>query len=677
MYPAMKKAIYLADLTHTGKGVASNVFPLAIGLLGSYLDKIFPGEYDVQLFKYPNDLNQALTKKTPVLCGFSNYSWNCDISFQFAKRIKKQHPGVVTVFGGPNYGLSDLETKNFWDRYESGIDFYIYREGEIAFANLVQRLKDVGFSADKLKENNPQLDNTHYRHHGQFISGPELPRIKDLNEIGSPYTKGMMDKFFDNVLIPMIHTTRGCPFSCTFCTEGNSYYSKVAQIPDLNVELRYIAEKRGQVQDLMITDANFGMYMPDLKKAEVIQQIQREFNWPKKILVSTGKNNKERIIEVASILNGALSIAASLQSTNSEVLKTIKRENISSEALNEIVSKAKKAESTTYTEIILGLPGDTKEAHIQSLKDVVDSGLGIIRMYQLILLPQTEMSTPTSRERFGFETKFRINPRSFGIYQLGGETFASVEHEEIVVSTSTLSLEDYKTCREIDFTIEFVHNTGLFKELQGLCVHYGLSWFDFIHQFFYLQSRNNPEIKRLYDEFAHDTLAGLWDSQDALEREAPEKIQELIDSQGGTNEMAKGKAVAFFNYVEPLHRLIYDSFYQYLAIHNHGSTATKKYLEQTEKISKLQKIDFLDTSKSYSLDLDFDLPGIAAQNFQVRPEDYMVPHKTVKISHSSEQVEMINSYVEQYGNNLDGLGRILMRAPLAKLFRSVHLQELR
>ena len=66
----MTLRVYLADLTHMDLGVASEAFPLNIGLIASYAKKNFGKELDITLFKYPQDLLQALNEKTPHIHRF-------------------------------------------------------------------------------------------------------------------------------------------------------------------------------------------------------------------------------------------------------------------------------------------------------------------------------------------------------------------------------------------------------------------------------------------------------------------------------------------------------------------------------------------------------------------------------------------------------------------------------
>lgn len=670
-----KKTIYLADLTHTGQSIASNVFPLAIGLIASYVEKMLPDQYEIELFKYPDDLSAACQRKLPDVIGFSNYSWNLNLSIDFAKKIKERSPSTIVVFGGPNYGLTIPEMSDFWRRY-SCIDFYIVKEGEKSFVELLQRLSEENFSTTSVKSGKPG-SNWHYQYEGKLVQGELAPRFKGLDEIGSPYLMGKFDKFFDNVLIPMIHTTRGCPFACTFCTEGNDYYSKVAQRTMLKEELTYIASRVQEVPDILISDANFGMFKQDREKAELIASTQSEFGWPKRILVSTGKNQKERVLEVASILKGSLSVAASLQTTNIKILDNIKRANISSDALSEIVKNAEKAEATTFTEIILGLPGDTLEAHTQSLKSVVDAGFNIVRMYQMILLPQTEMAEPESRIKYQLQTKFRINPRSFGRYDFDGESFYSVEFEEICIANNTLSYEDYLHCRELNLSIEIFHNSGMFKELHGFFQFLKISWFDLIHQTYLDIRKQKHVLNELYDCFREGSTIGLWDSEEALLKSFHANPDKIINNTNGTNEMVMGKALAVFKYQEALHIQIYKIAKRLIQEKGLWCDMYSLYLDDLMQISLMKKNDFLALNKHYTFETSFDLDEIQSENYLVDPAEYFENQKNIiTIQHSKQQTISIQTYIKQYGSDtIEGKGRILMRAPIHELYRTAEIHH--
>jgi radical SAM superfamily enzyme YgiQ (UPF0313 family) len=661
--------LYLADLTHTGQIVASNVSPLGIGLLAAYIKRHVDAE--IELFKYPKDLEAGLNRGIPRIVGFSNYSWNCELSYKFAEQIKQESPETVIIFGGPNYGLSEGELNDFWKRHPL-IDFYVVMEGEVALLHLLLRLRDANFNVAEIKSSADIPGNCHYLGKNGLVKGQLLPRVKDLSQLGSPYLEGLMDKFFDGVLIPMIHTTRGCPFTCAFCSEGNSYYSKVAQRKDLTEELRYIARKRGNISELIVTDANFGMYKEDADKARIIAEIQKEYGWPKRIIVSTGKNQKERVIDVANTLNGAISIAASLQSTDSAVLQNIKRSNISIDALNTIVQQSAQVDSTTYTEIILGLPGDSVEKHTQSLRDVVDAGLGIVRMYQLILLPQTELNTPETRERYGMHTKFRINPRSFGIYQVLGKNVSAVEAEEICVANNTLSYDDYFSCRELDLTVEIIHNTGMFVELLGLCQWIGCSWFDFVLAYHEQRRMLGPKLAALYDRFTSESQARLWGSREELEADVLLNMDRYLNDPAGTNEMAMSKAIAFFDLQEELHAALFSIMKKVLTERGLYDEMLAVYLHELQLFSRLRKEDFINTDADSVGKFHFDFFKIRDAGFNIDPRNCLNANPTkIFFSHSDRQKTLISSYIVQYGKTVDGLGRILMRAPVKTLFRDI------
>ena len=483
-----------------------------------------------------------------------------------------------------------------------------------------------------------------------------------------------MDKFFDNVLIPMTYTTRGCPFKCTFCTEGTDYYDRVAKRATLQEDLDYIGRRVGTIQDLIITDANFGMFKEDREKAQALAEAQRKFNWPKHIHVSGGKNQKERLLEVASIIKGAMNVAASLQSTDQEVLKNVQRSNISLEELTHVGREGNRIDANTYAELILGLRGDSLAAHTTSLRDSVNAGLSFLRLYQLIMLPETDMNTPETRRKFGMRTKWRVMPRCFGTYPFFDEQFVCVEAEEICVAQDSLSFEDYLECREMDLTIEITHNVNIFRELFGLTRHFGISWFDFLMRFHRKRRGYGAELTRLYDTFREETVKPLWDSREELIGYAKANLGRYILDELGTNELFKGKAIAFFRLQGEIHDALYDEMESLLREGGHLDDLMALYLKEMKEFSTFRKRDLLDTTHAFEGAYHFDFHAMLAKDYEGSPREYLL-EKPIRVSfnHNESQKQAMEAYIKQYGTSVVGLGRILMRAHVKRLFRNIHV----
>jgi len=665
--------IYLADLTHRGLILSSNVFPLSIGLIAAYLEKQRPNVAEFELFKYPEDLSARLDARRPDIVGFANYSWNLGIGYEYTKIIKELWPGTTVVFGGPNYGLTAEEVEQFWKTYPL-IDFHIIREGEEAFVQLVDTLTAAGMDARAVKAERKELPNCHYLADGKVITGPTLPRLS-LPDIPSPYLMGFMDKFFDENLGPMIHTTRGCPFKCAFCTEGAAYYNAVEQRYDsLREELHYIARRVRGPKDLYISDANFGMFKQDHDKATLIAECQKEYGYPKYIHVSTGKNQKERVIEIAKMLDGALNMAASLQSTNQTVLNNVSRSNISLVKLAEVGLQANKVDTGTYSELILGLPGDSISAHFQSLRDTVEANFDNIRMYQLIMLPQTELNTPENRRKFHMRSMHRIMPRSFGRYRLAGREFVAVESEEILVENSTLPFDDYLTCREMDLTVEILHNGKVYSELQGLCKNYGLSWFDFILRFFEKRRTYSAELRQMYDEFKASHSVRLWATRRELEESVGQDIDVMLLDDRGTNEMSMAKATAFFRLFDQINTILFDELASWLDEQGRLDEGTKAFLGECRRFSHLRKTDLIHFDAEYVETFSFDLAKLQESHFQTSPDEARLAQpRRYSVTHLLLQREQLSAYMKEFGSSHDGLGKMLMRYPhLHRVFRRAH-----
>ncbi|MBF8274689.1 MAG: cobalamin B12-binding protein, partial [Magnetococcales bacterium] len=196
---------------------------------------------------------------------------------------------------------------------------------------------------------------------------------------------------------------------------------------------------------------------PDLTLYAAFGEIQKRYQYPHKIVTATGKNSKERVLKAIELLNGSVSLAASVQSTDPEVLKIVKRDNIS---LDNIVSEvhATSVLGGNYSEIILGLPGDSLQKHVKSMLDMIDCGIKNLRVGQLMILNDTPMASPAYQQKYGLQTRYRFLTKGFIKLPLAGGEQILIEEEKISVGTSDMSFADYLRARVAGLLVNIFYN---------------------------------------------------------------------------------------------------------------------------------------------------------------------------------------------------------------------------
>ena len=209
--------IYMGVLTHDTIILVSDTIPINIGFIAAYAKKLYGDRIDVSLFKYPSSLIEAIKQQPPHVLALSNYSWNSHLSERVAKFAKHVNPSTITVQGGTNFPHSPSHYREFLLK-RPATDLHVELEGEVSFANFLGRLLSER-SGGPMTLDDPiggcVFIDPKTRHSSAFevVSG-ELPeRMRNLDEIPSPYLEGILDHFFDGKLTPFLETNRGCPFS--------------------------------------------------------------------------------------------------------------------------------------------------------------------------------------------------------------------------------------------------------------------------------------------------------------------------------------------------------------------------------------------------------------------------------------------------------------------------------
>jgi radical SAM superfamily enzyme YgiQ (UPF0313 family) len=668
--------IWLVDPTYTQQQISSESMPTAIGGIATFTEKHLKLKHPIRIFKYTEKLAMALENEIPDVIGFSNYMWNFELSLALARRIKEYAADTIVVMGGPNYPVFESEQETFLRKHPE-IDFHIKGEGEVAFANLVAELIRSNMKKTNMKS---KLPSVHYiSSDGKSQISSSVERIKDLTEIPSPYLEGKMDEFFDGKLQPVIQTTRGCPFGCTFCVEGISYYTKIYRNNQEKIknELNYIGSKMQQVKnkggrnDLWLVDSNFGMYNEDLETCKSIAECQTKYNWPEYIQCDTGKNNKPRVLSAARLVKGAIRLSGSVQSLDSDVLKNIKRSNISGDSLMQLAVEAAEIDADSRSEIILGLPGESLKSHFQTVDTVIDAGFNHVNTYQLMMLPGTEIDSPETRQKYEMKTRFRILPRCFGYYNVLGKQVVAAEIEEVCVSTNTLSFEDYIKCRKMHLLIHIYHNDGLFNSALEFIKFLKLSPYSWLKLLF--EEKMIGGVKELFEKYEQDTRQELWLNHDELVQniQNPGVVDSYISGDLGYNLLFVHKAIAMSRFVPDLKKFAKLTLEKLLSENNLNSQSNLDFLNDALNYDACSISNiFENIEKTPTADMKYDIQKFISEKNKKLEELLFKKLTTINFVMNESQQDILRRSLELYGSTDMGVSRILTKIFVKKILRT-------
>ena len=681
--------IFFCDLTYDTVILVSDTIPINIGFIGSYAKKVFKDEISIELFKYPQEAINSIKQKKPDLICLSNYSWNSNLSEHVAGIAKKVNPNVITAQGGPNFPHDDKQQIDFLKSRPS-TDIFMIMEGEITTTNLIKRL--IESDLDRKKIFSSPIDGAVFiepssRNSEQvkFRKGNPSERIKFLDEIPSPYLTGLLDQFFDGKLTPFIETNRGCPFRCSFCHTGADYFNKINKFSDERVkeEIEYIGKKAVGlgITNLHIADTNYGMYKRDREITAALLDSYNKYKWPMSIMSTTGKNQKERVIDITSMLGNMFSVNMSAQSMDTEVLKNIKRDNISLDDYRDINKHLNSVGRSTKAELIMLLPGETKETFIKGIANIIDTGISALTIYTLMLLHGTEFKDPEYRKSFGYEGKYRIVPLNYGEY----ENRKVFDYEEVAVKTDALNFKEYFDLRGVALFVETLLNGRPFDELFMYAEGFGINKISVIQSLQENMQEAPAKVKKLYKDFISETRGELWDSEEELLNHYHEEENYLKLKQGlvGGNLIYKYKSVSLLTasveWVKFLEKEIFRLIHNQINCH----IETNELKSQLSNLSrfcenKLDGIfDLKIRQKQTTSKFDFDIIKWIDNRGSYSLSECKLDRPIKYIfGFSSDQVNIRIDQLKRYGSDVNALSKIVTRiSNLESQFRKIKIDS--
>jgi radical SAM superfamily enzyme YgiQ (UPF0313 family) len=503
------KNIYLLEINDVLANQAK--LPYSVGLIWSHcatVEKITSNYCLDNIFWIREPTEKILSKiSNPSVIGFSCFVWNWNNNIEIAKKVKERWPECLIVFGGWQVPMSD-RIQGFFKKYPF-VDIAVHGEGEISFAKILkENLKEnpvwesvKGCSipyrmvTNKKAKNRiidyglvvkSEFDPLEYSLNDTYTTPPQ-PRIADLASMPSPYLDGLFDgliKGCQHQLEATFETTRGCPYSCTYCEIGTKYYQKIKthKLEKIYGEIDWMAKNK--VVFVYNADSNFGMLKDHLAITKYLVHKKRTEGYPQKHRCDWSKNQADKVIELAKIFWEAKmdkGITIALQSMNPATLKAVKRKNVDGGKLKEFIAMYEGTNLPSYVELILGLPEETKDSFIEGICEVISLGQhNYIGIYPLTALPNTPFGDPAYIEKYGLE----IVDTYPAFSHVDISDINDFEREHMVVSSRTMTKEEYKECTVYRWMFMFGHYLGTLQFISRfLNKAYGIEFKDFYLRF--------------------------------------------------------------------------------------------------------------------------------------------------------------------------------------------------
>lgn len=487
-------------------------FPYGIGALASYawkFEDIRAAYVLKKVFFLREKTDSVLAQvESPCLVGFSCYMWNIEYNKLLARKIKEKYPGCIVLFGGPQIpeDASVLESCSF-------VDVLIHNEGEVPFLQLL-RAVDSGSAWS-------EIDNLTFRTPGGIVSTPL--RTPCEFDFPSPFQSGFFDRLIaehpDISFTPMIETARGCPHRCAYCSwSPNDAPVRLFPLERVYADLAWVSAHK--MEFLGMTDANFGMFTRDEKITDKLIALHETTGYPKKFQVSYAKDSGERVFRISEKLNRVglcKGVTLSFQTMSEVAQKNIGRSNMDLDYYKDLLQRYMDAGIPTYTELIIGLPGETYESFRDGVEELLEKGQHASLLVHLCeWLPLSGMGRREYLEKYGIGyTEIPLNQPHAEI----SEADEVREYSRIVTSTKTMPENMWIRTVLFATCVSCFHHLGLLQ-LPALYLYFehGVPYVEFFEGLlqFLLQDPDNvfSMIRRqLEDLIANHAAAVFFDSR--------------------------------------------------------------------------------------------------------------------------------------------------------------------
>ena len=405
-----------------------------LNLAVRYLKKYVEANSDLKIEIYETNINNQvfniikdIYELNPDKIIFSTYIWNKEYIVEIVKELKKVLPNVEIILGGP-------EVSYKWEKFMANIpevDALLLGEGENVLLNFLTKEEDKVLGVVSRKND-------------EIVFNGIEPIIENLDIVPFPYEDWELE---DKTKIFYYESSRGCPFSCSYCLSSIDKTVRYYSLDRVKKDLKRFLDS--PIKLLKFVDRTFNLrkerYMEIWK---FLLENYREgitFHFE----INANIFDDETLDFLEKVPKGYFQFEIGVQSINPETMVAIKRNNI----LDKLAYNVRRISRNIHLhlDLIAGLPYETYDIFKNSFNYVYNLKPEMIQLGFLKLLKGTQMYDEVEK----YQYKYYSRPP----YEVFSNKFISFG-ELVKLKNLEKMLDYYYNSEKFRYTCDFVINNN-------------------------------------------------------------------------------------------------------------------------------------------------------------------------------------------------------------------------
>lgn len=317
---------------------------------GKYAQQTEIAEYTIN--QTMDDILSDIYRKKPDILCLSCYLWNILYVEQLITEISKVLPGMQIWLGGPEVSYNAVSVMKKYPQV-TGV---MCGEGEETFLELMEHWMGEGKDLS-------MIQGIVYRKEENCIQNEVRP-VMDLSKV--PFVYDHIEDFQNKIIY--YESSRGCPFSCSYCLSSIDKCLRFRDLELVKKELQFFIDH--EVPQVKFVDRTFNCkHSHSMAIWTYLKEHDRgktNFHFE----VAADLLNEEELNLIASLRPGLIQLEIGIQSTNPETITEIRRK-MNFEEVKRIVKRIQKTGNVhQHLDLIAGLPYENYERFAQSFRDV-------------------------------------------------------------------------------------------------------------------------------------------------------------------------------------------------------------------------------------------------------------------------------------------------------------------